>query len=140
MNGLEPFQKGDIVLDGVSLTAPKTDMSKLRSRVGMVFQHFELFPHLKVVENLCLAQQKVLAAAATRRKPRASSFSSAWASRRMRTNSGPAFGRSAAARRHRALRSPWTRFVMLFDEPTSALDPEMVSEVLDVMVELARKA
>ena len=60
VNALEPFQKGDIVVDGISLSDPKTDLPKLRSRVGMVFQHFELFPHLTVTENLTLAQIKVL--------------------------------------------------------------------------------
>src|SRR4029078_3581996 len=60
VNALDPIQSGDIVLDGVSLTAPKTDLPKLRSRVGMVFQHFELFPHLRVLDNLMLAQEKVL--------------------------------------------------------------------------------
>src|SRR5690554_4772301 len=60
VNGLEPFQSGDVILDGISLSDPKTNLSKLRSRVGMVFQHFELFPHLRVMDNLCLAQQKVL--------------------------------------------------------------------------------
>lgn len=60
VNALEPFQKGDIVVDGVSISGPKTNLPKLRSRVGMVFQHFELFPHLSVTENLTLAQMKVL--------------------------------------------------------------------------------
>ena len=60
VNALEPFQKGDIVVDGVSIADPKTNLPKLRSRVGMVFQHFELFPHLTVTENLTLAQIKVL--------------------------------------------------------------------------------
>src|SRR6187431_1210128 len=60
VNALEPFQQGEIVVDGISVTDPKTDLPKLRSRVGMVFQHFELFPHLRIIENLCLAQEKVL--------------------------------------------------------------------------------
>mgnify|MGYP003614479919 FL=1 len=60
VNGLEPIQKGDIVVNGISLTDPKTDLPKLRSKVGMVFQHFELFPHLSVTENLTIAQIKVL--------------------------------------------------------------------------------
>src|SRR6201984_3443386 len=60
VNALEPFQKGEIILDGIKLNDPKTDLPKLRARVGMVFQHFELFPHLKIIENLCLAQEKVL--------------------------------------------------------------------------------
>ncbi len=60
VNALEPFQSGQIVLDGIKVNDPRTDLPKLRARVGMVFQHFELFPHLKIVENLCLAQEKVL--------------------------------------------------------------------------------
>src|SRR5277367_5735400 len=60
VNALEPFQKGTITVDGISVSDPKTDLPKLRARVGMVFQHFELFPHLKIIDNLCLAQQKVL--------------------------------------------------------------------------------
>src|SRR5213595_4268875 len=60
VNALEPFQKGDIVVDGTSVGNPKTNLPKLRSRVGMVFQHFELFPHLRIIDNLCLAQEKVL--------------------------------------------------------------------------------
>src|SRR6202162_4267559 len=60
VNALEPFQSGEIILDGIKVNDPRTDLPKLRARVGMVFQHFELFPHLKIVENLCLAQEKVL--------------------------------------------------------------------------------
>src|SRR5205085_3320417 len=60
VNALEPFQGGEIILDGIKVNDPKTDLPKLRARVGMVFQHFELFPHLRIVENLCLAQEKVL--------------------------------------------------------------------------------
>ena len=60
VNALEPFQRGEIILDGIKVNDPKTDLPKLRARVGMVFQHFELFPHLKIIENLCLAQEKVL--------------------------------------------------------------------------------
>ena len=60
VNALEPFQEGEIILDGIKVNDPKTDLPKLRARVGMVFQHFELFPHLRIIENLCLAQEKVL--------------------------------------------------------------------------------
>jgi glutamate/aspartate transport system ATP-binding protein len=139
VNGLEPFQKGDIVLDGTSLTAPKTDMSKLRARVGMVFQHFELFPHLKVVENLCLAQQKVLGRGREEAEAKGLKLLervglSAHAHKFPGQLSGGQQQRVAIAR---AL--AMDPIVMLFDEPTSALDPEMVSEVLDVMVELAKE-
>jgi len=94
VNALEPFQKGDVVVDGISIADPKTDLPKLRSRVGMVFQHFELFPQLSGGQ-----QQRVAIARALSMDP----------------------------------------IVMLFDEPTSALDPEMVGEVLDVMVKLAQE-
>jgi len=139
VNGLEPFQKGDIVLDGTSLTDSKTDMSKLRSRVGMVFQHFELFPHLKVVENLCLAQQKVLGRSRDEAEAKGLKLLervglSAHAHKFPGQLSGGQQQRVAIAR---AL--AMDPIVMLFDEPTSALDPEMVSEVLDVMVELAKE-
>ena len=139
VNGLEPFQKGDIVLDGTSLTDSKTDMSKLRSRVGMVFQHFELFPHLKVVENLCLAQQKVLGSSSDEAEAKGLKLLervglSAHAHKFPGQLSGGQQQRVAIAR---AL--AMDPIVMLFDEPTSALDPEMVSEVLDVMVELAKE-
>ena len=139
VNGLEPFQKGDIELDGVSLTGPKTDMSKLRSRVGMVFQHFELFPHLKVVENLCLAQQKVLGRSRDEAEAKGLKLLervglSEHAHKFPGQLSGGQQQRVAIAR---AL--AMDPIVMLFDEPTSALDPEMVSEVLDVMVELAKE-
>jgi glutamate/aspartate transport system ATP-binding protein len=60
VNALEPFQNGEIIIDGIKLKDRKTDLPKLRAKVGMVFQHFELFPHLRIVDNLCLAQEKVL--------------------------------------------------------------------------------
>ena len=112
VNALEPFQKGDVIVDGISIADPKTNLPKLRARVGMVFQHFELFPHLTVTENLTLAQIKVL-------------------------------NRSAADAQTRGMkmldRVSMDPIVMLFDEPTSALDPEMVGEVLEVMVKLAEE-
>ncbi len=139
VNGLEPFQKGEIVVDGISVGDPKTDLPKLRSRVGMVFQHFELFPHMSVIRNLTLAQVKVLGPLERRgRARRARSSSTAWASRAHRDKypaqlSGGQQQRVAIARA--LCMDP---IAMLFDEPTSALDPEMINEVLDVMVELAK--
>ena len=137
VNALEPFQSGDIVVDGIRVNDPKTDLPKLRARVGMVFQHFELFPHLKIIENLCLAQQKVLG-----RSHEAAMAKSAKLLDRVGLNdharkypaelSGGQQQRVAIAR---AL--AMDPIAMLFDEPTSALDPEMINEVLDVMVELA---
>ena len=138
VNALEPFQKGDIVVDGISIADPKTNLPKLRARVGMVFQHFELFPHLRVIDNLCLAQQKVLGR--TREAARAKADGllervglAGFADRYPGQLSGGQQQRIAIAR---AL--AMDPAVMLFDEPTSALDPEMVGEVLDVMVGLAR--
>ena len=139
VNALEPFQKGDIVVDGVSVADPKTNLPKLRSRVGMVFQHFELFPHLSVTENLTLAQIKVLDRKADDAKARGLKMLdrvglTAHKDKFPGQLSGGQQQRVAIAR---AL--SMDPIVMLFDEPTSALDPEMVGEVLDVMVQLANE-
>ncbi|WP_150565941.1 amino acid ABC transporter ATP-binding protein [Pandoraea morbifera] len=139
VNALEPIQKGDIVVAGISLMAASTNLPKLRSKVGMVFQHFELFPHLDITRNLTLAQQIVLGrdAGTARAKARALLDRvglSAHAHKYPGQLSGGQQQRVAIAR---AL--SMDPMAMLFDEPTSALDPEMVNEVLDVMVELARE-
>jgi glutamate/aspartate transport system ATP-binding protein len=139
VNALEPFQKGDIVVDGISLADPKTNLPKLRSRVGMVFQHFELFPHLSVTENLTLAQVKVLGRPKDEALKRGMKMLdrvglSAHKDKFPGQLSGGQQQRVAIAR---AL--SMDPIVMLFDEPTSALDPEMVGEVLDVMVQLAQE-
>ena len=139
VNALEPFQKGDIVVDGISLKDPKTNLPRLRARVGMVFQHFELFPHLSVTENLTLAQVKVLGrspADALERGLRMLERVGLTAHKDKFPGqlSGGQQQRVAIAR---AL--SMDPIVMLFDEPTSALDPEMVGEVLDVMVGLAQE-
>jgi glutamate/aspartate transport system ATP-binding protein len=139
VNALEPFQKGDIVVDGISIADPKTDLPRLRSRVGMVFQHFELFPHLSVTENLTIAQIKVLNRSADDAKARGLKMLDrvglmAHKDKFPGQLSGGQQQRVAIAR---AL--SMDPIVMLFDEPTSALDPEMVGEVLDVMVQLANE-
>ena len=139
VNGLEPIQKGDIVVNGISLTDPKTDLPKLRSKVGMVFQHFELFPHLSVTENLTIAQIKVLGRSADEAKTRGLKMLDrvglmAHKDKFPGQLSGGQQQRVAIAR---AL--SMDPIVMLFDEPTSALDPEMVGEVLDVMIGLAHE-
>ncbi|MEK8027715.1 MAG: hypothetical protein RLY78_3208 [Pseudomonadota bacterium] len=139
VNALEPIQQGDIVVDGTSITAPGTDLPKLRSRVGMVFQHFELFPHLSVTENLTIAQVKVLGRSLDDAKARGLKMLervglSAHKDKFPGQLSGGQQQRVAIAR---AL--SMDPIVMLFDEPTSALDPEMVGEVLDVMVQLANE-
>jgi glutamate/aspartate transport system ATP-binding protein len=139
VNGLEPVQKGEITVDGISVTNGKTDLPKLRSRVGMVFQHFELFPHLSVTENLTLAQMKVLGRNADEANKRGLKMLDrvglmAHKDKFPGQLSGGQQQRVAIAR---AL--SMDPIVMLFDEPTSALDPEMVGEVLDVMVTLAKE-
>ena len=139
VNALEPFQKGDIVVDGTSIADPKTNLPKLRSRVGMVFQHFELFPHLTITENLTIAQIKVLGRSADDAKKRGLKMLErvgliAHKDKFPGQLSGGQQQRVAIAR---AL--SMDPVVMLFDEPTSALDPEMVGEVLDVMVGLANE-
>jgi len=139
VNGLEPFQEGRISVDGVSVGDPKTDLPKLRARIGMVFQHFELFPHLSVIRNLTLPQIKVLHRSADEAKEKGRRLLdrvglSAHASKFPGQLSGGQQQRVAIAR---AL--AMEPIAMLFDEPTSALDPEMIQEVLDVMVALARE-
>ena len=139
VNALEPFQSGEIVVDGIRVNDPKTDLPKLRARVGMVFQHFELFPHLKIIENLCLAQEKVLGRSHDEALAKGSKLLDRvglkdHARKYPAELSGGQQQRVAIAR---AL--AMDPIAMLFDEPTSALDPEMISEVLDVMVDLARE-
>jgi len=139
VNALEPFQKGDIVVDGISVSDPKTNLPKLRARVGMVFQHFELFPHLTVTQNLTLAQTKVLGRSADDALARGMKMLDRVGLHEHKDKypgqlSGGQQQRVAIAR---AL--SMDPVVMLFDEPTSALDPEMVGEVLDVMVKLAEE-
>ena len=137
INALEPFQKGDVVVNGVSVSSPKTNLPVLRAQVGMVFQHFELFPHLSVMENLTLAQVKVLGRNASAARERGLQVLErvgllAHKDKFPAQLSGGQQQRVAIARS--LCMDP---IVMLFDEPTSALDPEMVGEVLDVMVQLA---
>ena len=139
VNGLEPVQQGSIHVDGVSLMDAGTDLPQLRSRVGMVFQSFELFPHLSVTENLTIAQIKVLGRTADEAKERGLKMLDrvgllAHKDKFPGQLSGGQQQRVAIAR---AL--SMDPIVMLFDEPTSALDPEMVGEVLDVMVQLANE-
>jgi glutamate/aspartate transport system ATP-binding protein len=139
VNGLEPFQEGSITVAGISVNDPKTNLPKLRARIGMVFQHFELFPHLTVMRNLELAQIKVLG----RKQDEAADKGmrllervglTAHARKYPGELSGGQQQRVAIAR---AL--AMDPIAMLFDEPTSALDPEMINEVLDVMVALAKE-
>jgi glutamate/aspartate transport system ATP-binding protein len=138
VNGLEPIQQGVIRVDGIQVNDPATDLPALRARIGMVFQNFELFPHLSVRANLSLAQVKVLKRSADEANARGLQLLervglSAQADKFPRQLSGGQQQRVAIAR---AL--AMDPVAMLFDEPTSALDPEMVSEVLDVMGSLAQ--
>ncbi len=137
VNALEPFQRGSISIDGVSLADSQVNLNQLRARVGMVFQHFELFPHLTVERNLSLALLKVLRRTSEQARERSQQLlervgMTAHAAKFPAQLSGGQQQRVAIAR---AL--AMDPIAMLFDEPTSALDPEMVNEVLDVMVQLA---
>jgi glutamate/aspartate transport system ATP-binding protein len=139
INALEPFQQGEITVDGIAVHDPKTNLPKLRSRVGMVFQHFELFPHLSVTENLTLAQIKVLG----RSKEEAIAHGLKYLERvGLFAHKDKFPGQLSGGQQQRvaiARALSMDPIVMLFDEPTSALDPEMVGEVLDVMVKLAQE-
>src|SRR5918999_5339933 len=139
VNALEPFQKGTITVDGVSVGDPKTDLPRLRSRIGMVFQNFELFPHLSVTKNLTLGQVKVLGRSDDEAREKGLKLLervdlSAHKDKFPGQLSGGQQQRVAIAR---AL--SMDPIAMLFDEPTSALDPEMINEVLEVMQQLARE-
>ena len=139
VNGLEPVQEGEIFVNDIQVNNKRTDLAKLRSKVGMVFQHFELFPHLSIVENLTLAQVKVLGRDKAAAKEKGLKLLervglSAHADKFPSQLSGGQQQRVAIARA--LCMDP---VAMLFDEPTSALDPEMINEVLDVMVELAHE-
>jgi glutamate/aspartate transport system ATP-binding protein len=138
VNALEPFQEGDIHVDGISVRDPGTDLPKLRARIGMVFQHFELFPHLSVMRNLVLPQVKVL-----NRKPEQAQENGMRLLDRvgLRMFAGKFPGELSGGQQQRvaiARALAMDPIAMLFDEPTSALDPEMINEVLDVMVALAK--
>jgi len=139
LNGLEELDEGSIVIDGVDLADSKTNVNLWRREVGMVFQHFNLFPHLSVLENLCLAQQVVRKRSKKESEEKARALLAKVgiaekASEYPRRLSGGQQQRVAIARA--LCMEPK---VMLFDEPTSALDPEMVGEVLDVMKQLAKE-
>ena len=139
VNGLEPFQKGEILVDNISVGSPKTNLSKLRARIGMVFQNFELFPHLSIRQNLTIGQVKVLGRSEEEATEKGLKYLDrvgllAQKDKYPGQLSGGQQQRVAIAR---AL--SMDPIAMLFDEPTSALDPEMINEVLDVMVGLAQE-
>jgi glutamate/aspartate transport system ATP-binding protein len=139
VNGLEPFQEGDIIVNGQSVGSKETNLPRLRSMIGMVFQSFELFPHMKVIDNINLGQVRVLGRSVEEATAKSSSLLKrvgleAHAQKFPGQLSGGQQQRVAIAR---AL--AMDPIAMLFDEPTSALDPEMINEVLDVMTELAKE-
>jgi len=139
VNGLEPFQQGEILVNEISVGDPKTNLPKLRAHVGMVFQHFELFPHMSIEQNLAIAQVKVLGRSQDEALTKGLKLLDrvglkAHAKKFPGQLSGGQQQRVAIAR---AL--AMDPICMLFDEPTSALDPEMINEVLDVMVQLAKE-
>ncbi|MBY5315146.1 ATP-binding cassette domain-containing protein [Rhizobium leguminosarum] len=138
VNGLERFQEGSIRVHGIEVGDPKTDLPNLRTRVGMVFQNFELFPHLTIIDNIMLAQKIVIGRSETAAHAKAMALLDRvgltdHAKKYPSQLSGGQQQRVAIAR---AL--AMDPLAMLFDEPTSALDPEMISEVLDVMTGLAK--
>ena len=139
VNGLEPFQSGEITVNGISVGDPKTNLSKLRAQVGMVFQNFELFPHMSITENLAIAQIKVL----NRSKDAAMEKGLKLLDRvGLKAQAHKFPGQLSGGQQQRvaiARALAMDPICMLFDEPTSALDPEMVNEVLDVMTELAHE-
>jgi len=139
VNGLEPFQEGEVLVEGISVGAAGTDLPRLRARIGMVFQNFELFPHMTVMRNLTLAQEKVLARSPGEARDKGLGLLErvGLADHRDKYPGQLSGGQQQRVAIARAL--AMDPIAMLFDEPTSALDPEMINEVLDVMVELARE-
>jgi glutamate/aspartate transport system ATP-binding protein len=139
VNGLEPIDDGDIIVEGIKVNDKKTDLNQLRARIGMVFQNFELFPHMSAIENVKLGQLKVLGRSAAEAEEKARALLervglSEHAQKYPSQLSGGQQQRVAIARG-----LAMNPIAMLFDEPTSALDPEMINDVLDVMVELAEE-
>jgi ABC-type polar amino acid transport system ATPase subunit len=136
---LEPYQKGEIIVDGVSLSNPKTNRYKLRENIGMVFQRFELYPHMTALQNISLAPMKV------RKWPKVKAEEKAMQlldrvgipdkAQSYPANLSGGQQQRVAIARSLAMEPQY----MMFDEPTSALDPEMIKEVLDVMIDLARE-
>jgi glutamate/aspartate transport system ATP-binding protein len=138
VNGLEPFQKGEILIEGTSVGEKRTNLPRLRARVGMVFQHFELFPHLSVLQNLTIAQCRVLRRTSGEAEQKAFRLLDS-VGLRTHARKFPAHLSGGQQQRVAIARAlAMDPIAMLFDEPTSALDPEMINEVLDVMVKLAQ--
>ena len=138
INGLEPFQKGEIIVDGVSVGDSATDLYKLRTEIGMVFQRFELYPHMTALQNITLAPMKV------RNKSKKEANTDAMELLQRvgipeKANAYPANLSGGQQQRVAIARSlAMEPKIMMFDEPTSALDPEMIKEVLEVMINLSK--
>jgi glutamate/aspartate transport system ATP-binding protein len=139
INGLEPFQEGTIIFNGVSVGDPSTNLPNLRSHIGMVFQNFELFPHLSIIENIKLAQMKVLGREDAEARNRAMELLERVDLSDQRDKFPAQLSGGQQQRVAIARGLAMDPAAMLFDEPTSALDPEMINEVLDVMTELAKE-
>jgi ABC-type polar amino acid transport system ATPase subunit len=139
INGLEPYQQGEIVVDGISLSDPKTNLYKLRQKIGMVFQRFELYPHMPVLQNITLAPMKVLKKSRAEAEKKALQLLNRVGipekARAFPANLSGGQQQRVAIARSLAMEPG----CMLFDEPTSALDPEMINEVLEVMIDLAKE-
>ncbi|MDT9587418.1 MAG: amino acid ABC transporter ATP-binding protein [Candidatus Arsenophonus melophagi] len=139
INGIEPIQSGEIYIDNIPVNSKKTDLTKLRSKVGMVFQHFELFTHLSIIDNLTLAQIKVL------KRDKKTAENTALKLLELvglanQINKFPSQLSGGQQQRVAIIRALcMDPIAMLFDEPTSALDPEMINEVLKVMINLANE-
>jgi glutamate/aspartate transport system ATP-binding protein len=139
VNGLEAFQHGEVIVKGISVGDPKTNLPKLRAHVGMVFQHFELFPHMTITDNLTIGQTKVLQRSEEEARDKAAKLLDRVG---LKEHSHKHPGQLSGGQQQRvaiARALCMDPICMLFDEPTSALDPEMINEVLDVMVELAKE-
>jgi len=138
INGLEPFQQGEIIVDGVSVSDPATNLYKLRTEIGMVFQRFELYPHMTAIQNITLAPMKA------RSKPKKEAAAKAMELLQRvgipeKAHEYPANLSGGQQQRVAIARSlAMEPKIMMFDEPTSALDPEMIKEVLDVMIALSK--
>ena len=139
VNGLEPYQEGEIIVDGVSLSDPKTNLYKLRENIGMVFQRFELYPHMTVIQNISLAPMKVRKWSKDKAQKKAMELLERVGIPE-KAQSYPANLSGGQQQRVAIARSlAMEPNYMMFDEPTSALDPEMIKEVLDVMINLAKE-
>jgi ABC-type polar amino acid transport system ATPase subunit len=139
INGLEPYQKGEITVEGISLSDPKTNLYKVRRKIGMVFQKFELYPHMTVLHNITLAPMKVLKKSKKEAEKRAIALLERVGipEKAMEYPANLSGGQQQRVAIARSL--AMDPGYMLFDEPTSALDPEMIKEVLDVMIDLAKE-